>query len=194
MSTIDSNALVSFFQSQQTSATPNAYSDLTSEQFVKIMFTELSNQDPLKPNDSNQILQQMSSLRSIQSDLELSNKLSAVVTQNQLATAGAMLGKLVSGLSENGEPVAGIVKSVSNTAHGPVLTLDNGHRVPFDFIDKMLEPPPAPTSTNTNTNTNTNTDTGTPTGSTTAPAPTTPPAPGSDAADAAPNNNDATAE
>ena len=60
---------------------------MADEEFVKIMFTELSNQDPLKPNDSNQMLQQLSSLRSIQSDIELSNKLESIVTQNQLAFA-----------------------------------------------------------------------------------------------------------
>ena len=49
---------------------PNAFSELTSEEFVKIMFTELSNQDPLKPSDSSALLQQMSNLRSIQSDIE----------------------------------------------------------------------------------------------------------------------------
>lgn len=125
----------------------DAFSDLSSEEFVKIMFTELSNQDPLKPNDTNQMLQQLSSLRSIQSDLDLGRKLEAIASQNQLATAGALIGKAVTGLTDANLRVIGIVESVSRTANGPVLNLTNGFSVPFDRVDEMFEVPdeqPAP--------------------------------------------------
>lgn len=117
---------------------PNAFSALNSEQFVKIMFTELSNQDPLKPNDSSALLQQMSSLRSIQSDIDLSTKLQTIVSQNQLAGAGGLIGKYVSGLAADNTRVSGRVDSVSRTADGPVLNLDTGARVPFSSVDEML--------------------------------------------------------
>lgn len=121
----------------------DAFSDLTSEEFVKIMFTELSNQDPLKPNDSNQMLEQLSSLRSIQSDIELGNKLESIVSQNQLSTAGSLIGKYVSGLTEDGSRVVGEVVSVSRTADGPVLRLSNNFRVPFKNVDIMQGEPVA---------------------------------------------------
>ncbi len=121
-------------------AQPNAFSDLTSEEFVKIMFTELANQDPLKPNDSAALLEQMSSLRSIQSDIDLSNKLDAMVSQNQLASAGALIGKYVSGISTANLRVEGSVVSISRTTDGPVLNLSNGYRVPFDNVDEMIDP------------------------------------------------------
>ncbi len=123
--------------------TPNAFSDLTSEEFVKIMFTELSNQDPLKPNDSSALLEQMANLRSIQSDLELGKRLDALTTRNELAAAGGLIGKLVSGLTESGERIIGAVRSVSRTKDGPVLNLDNGARVAFSRVDEMAEPAPA---------------------------------------------------
>ena len=119
---------------------PNAFSDLTSEEFVKIMFTELSNQDPLKPNDSAALLEQMSSLRSIQSDIELSSKLEAMVSQNQLAAAGGLIGKYVSGVSTGNLRVEGEVISVSRTSDGPVLNLSNGYRVAFENVDEMVDP------------------------------------------------------
>lgn len=115
----------------------DAFSDLTSEEFVRIMFTELSNQDPLKPNDSNQMLEQLSSLRSIQSDIDLGNKLESIVSQNQLSSAGALIGKYVSGLTEGGQRVVGEVVSVSRTADGPILNLSNNFRVPFKNVDIM---------------------------------------------------------
>lgn len=123
--------------------TPNAFSELTSEEFVKIMFTELSNQDPLKPNDSSALLEQMANLRSIQSDLELGRRLDALTARNELAAAGGLIGKVVSGLAESGERILGVVRSVSRTKDGPVLNLDNGARVAFSKVDEMAEAPAA---------------------------------------------------
>lgn len=117
----------------------NAFSELSSEEFVKIMFTELSNQDPLKPNDSTALLEQMSSLRSIQSDLELHTKLSDLIARNELAAATGLLGRAISGLDESNRRVAGVVRSVSRTPDGPVLNLDNGARVPFGGVDETLD-------------------------------------------------------
>ncbi len=125
------------------SVTPNAFNDLTSEQFVKIMFTELSNQDPLKPNDSNQMLQQLSSLRSIQSDINLTDKLEAILTQNQLSTAGSLIGKYVSGLTEGGQRVVGEVVAVARNEKGPLLRLSNNFLVPFANVDIMQGVPQA---------------------------------------------------
>jgi flagellar basal-body rod modification protein FlgD len=126
--------------STQTASGQDAFSALKSEDFVKIMFTELSNQDPLKPNDSNALLQQMSSLRSIQSDLDLSEKLESLVSQNQMASASGLLGRLISGVSEANERVIGVVATVSRTDEGPVLTLEDGTRVPFSHVDELADP------------------------------------------------------
>jgi flagellar basal-body rod modification protein FlgD len=122
---------------------PNAFSALNSEQFVKIMFTELSSQDPLKPNDSSAMLQQMSSLRSIQSDIDLSAKLQTIVSQNQMAGASGLIGRFVSGLADDDTRVTGRVASVSRTDAGPVLNLDGGQRVPFSSVDEMTDHIPA---------------------------------------------------
>lgn len=117
----------------------NGFSDLTSEDFVRIMFTELTNQDPLAPNDSQALLEQMSSLRSIQSDLDLQNKLDAVVTQNQLASAANLIGDYVVGLTEQSERVADFVVSVSRTTDGPVLNLESGYKIPFDGVIEIID-------------------------------------------------------
>lgn len=138
--------------SSSSTSAPNAFSSLNSEDFIKIIFSELSKQDPLKPNDTDALLQQMSSLRSIQSDIDISNKLQSVVTQDQLSTAGALLGKTVSGLTDSYEHVQGVVKSVAKTDAGPVLILADGSRIGFNSIDQLLDTTPTP-STGTNSNT-----------------------------------------
>lgn len=121
-------------------AAPNGFSELTSESFMKIIFTELSKQDPLEPNDSGKLLEQLSSIRNIQADVDMSSKLESIVTQNQLSSAAGMIGKLVSGVSDRNERVIGRVASVSRTGEGPALNLSTGERVLMDNVDEIVEP------------------------------------------------------
>ena len=118
---------------------PNAFSALTSEQFVEIMMTEMQGQDPLEPNDSQALLDQISSIRSIQSDIDLSSKLESIVLQGQLAGASSLIGKYIGGY-EGAREVQGYVLSVSRTDEGPALNLDNGSRVRMEDVFEMLDP------------------------------------------------------
>ncbi len=119
------------------STPPDAYNNLSSEDFLKIILQELSKQDPLKPNDTTALVEQISTIRSIQSDLQLTERLGTIASQNQLAAAGALIGKNVTGLDEFNNTVTGLVGSVSKTKDGPVLNLKNGSRIPFDQIQQM---------------------------------------------------------
>ena len=65
---------------------------------MKIIFTELQQQDPFKPNDSSALLDQLNSIRQIESDMQLTEQLESIVFQNQLASASNMIGKVVQGL------------------------------------------------------------------------------------------------
>jgi len=116
--------------------------DLTSADFSKIIFTELSNQDPMSPNDTNALLQQISTLRSIQADTDLTDQLQSLVYQNQFTSGATLLGRRVSGVSDGNERVQGTVRSVSNTPSGAVVNLDNGHRVLLSQVDELLAPTP----------------------------------------------------
>jgi flagellar basal-body rod modification protein FlgD len=121
----------------------SGFSALTSEEFTKLVLTELSNQDPLSPNDTNQLLQQISTIRSIQSDVDLSDGLTGLVSQNEFASASTLIGKSISGLTEDRTRVEGLVASVSRTKDGPVLTLSDGTRVAMNQVDAIREPAPA---------------------------------------------------
>jgi flagellar basal-body rod modification protein FlgD len=119
-------------------AAGNAFSALDSEQFVKIMFTELQQQDPLQPSSSKDLLQQLSSLRSIQSDMDLSERLKALVLQNQMSAASGLIGRRVSGLDAQQRRIEGEVVSISRTRDGAVLNLRGGGRIDMDSMDQVL--------------------------------------------------------
>ena len=76
-----------------TSRTANRFNEMSSEDFIRIIFTELSNQDPFEPNDSGALLEQLNSIRSIESDLQLVDQLQSLVFENQLGAAAGLIGQ-----------------------------------------------------------------------------------------------------
>lgn len=138
----------------------NKFAELSSESFVRIMTAELTSQDPLKPNDSSHILEQMSSLRQIESSTSLTAKLDQLVSQNQFSAASSLLGAAVSGVSENGTRQSGVAVSIVRTTSGASLVLDSGYRIAINNIDTVdvplfegSQPPPVvpPPANNTPT-------------------------------------------
>jgi len=137
MSTIDSTV-----PDPTTIAAPgaNGFGELTSDEFVKIIFTELQAQDPLEPNDTSQLLEQLSTLRSIQSDVDMMDRLGSIVDQSELAGASSLIGKIISGISEKDERVLDYVVSVSRTEDGAVPTTERGARIPMRQVDEIIDP------------------------------------------------------
>ena len=134
---------MSAINSVSASAPPSSsspYSDLTSDEFLRVIFTELTNQDPLAPNETKDLLEQISSIRSIESDITLGDRLTEISAQSQLASAGGLVGKFVAGRSQFNDQTGGIVVSVSVTKDGPVLNLDNGFGIPFSNVDEIIDP------------------------------------------------------
>ena len=112
----------------------NPYAELDSGEFIQIMLSELSNQDPFQPNDSAAILEQLSSLRSIESDLSLQSKLESLVLQNSIGQAGALIGKFAEGLDGDGNSFGGLVTSVRINDGKAELELDSGRKLPIERV------------------------------------------------------------
>ena len=129
-------------QSQSAGQTPNRFSEMQSEDFIKVIFTELTNQDPLNPQDTSALLDQLDSIRSIESDLKITNRLKELVTQNQFASASNLIGKVISGRTESLTPVAGQVVAVRQEGDQTKLELNNGQFVPFNNVESIHQPPP----------------------------------------------------
>jgi flagellar hook assembly protein FlgD len=135
---------------QQHSNVPSQFSKMSSEDFIKIIFTELSNQDPFQPNDSAALLQQLDSIRSIEADLKLTDQLQSLVFENQLAGASNMIGKFIGGVTADNNRVAGFVVSVIRQGDSVNLELDNGWIVPVSGVETVIDPdqlPEAPPTT-----------------------------------------------
>ncbi|MCC6681703.1 MAG: hypothetical protein IT445_12450 [Phycisphaeraceae bacterium] len=120
----------------------NAFADMDSSDFIRVLMTELSNQDPLAPNDTAKLLEQLSSLRNIESQSTLEDTLKSLVLQNGVIQASGMIGKLVQGLSVNGSQISGLVTSVRVVDGAAQLELDSGVSLPLENVQLIT---PAPT-------------------------------------------------
>jgi len=115
------------------------FNAMSSEEFMKIIFTELSHQDPFQPSDSSALLNQISTIRAIESDVQMMERLKSLVTENQLAAGSALIGKFVGGLTEENDRVAGNVVAVIREGDSISLELDNGWLLPLANVETVLD-------------------------------------------------------
>ena len=113
------------------------FAELTSEEFINIMLSELANQNPFEPQDSSALLEQLSSLRNIESQLSLQQQLESLVLQNQIASAGGLIGKMAEGLGENNSRVSGLVTSVRVEDDTVYLELDTGRSLAMNQVTQI---------------------------------------------------------
>ncbi|MGP1271913.1 MAG: flagellar hook capping FlgD N-terminal domain-containing protein [Phycisphaerales bacterium] len=114
------------------------YSSLDSDQWTRIILEELGNQDPLEPNDTGALLDQLSTIRSLESDTELNETLSRLVDRSEFTTAAGLIGNRVTTVDDGA--LAREVVSVSQSADGVTVTLDNGRSVPLSSIATVSGP------------------------------------------------------
>jgi flagellar basal-body rod modification protein FlgD len=91
----------------------NGLQDLDINQFLKLMVSELMNQDPLNPMDNTQLVQQIGELRSIAASDQLTTSLQSLQTQQSLTTAASLIGKQVSALDSKNNNVSGTISAVT---------------------------------------------------------------------------------
>ncbi|QDU79120.1 Basal-body rod modification protein FlgD [Polystyrenella longa] len=92
------------------------FNALTPEDFLRMLITQLQNQDPTQPTSNEELLSQLSMMQSLTSNRDLSNtleklnsaQLDTLATQ-QLNNAASLIGKKVQGKTESGVPVDGVV-------------------------------------------------------------------------------------
>jgi flagellar basal-body rod modification protein FlgD len=113
-----------------TTSSPNKISsdkfNLKTDDFIKMMITQLQNQDPTDPVKNQDLLAQMSQIGQLQSSEDLQTSLKGLVLQNSLGSAGNLIGKMVQGMDDNGATLSGLVTSVKVVDNNVSLELDNG--------------------------------------------------------------------
>lgn len=103
--------------------------NLSTDDFMKLFLAQMENQDPTKPMDDSQMLDQLAQMTQVQTLQGVESALKG----SQLAQSSALIGKTVTGTDVNGTAVTGVVGSVvQSTDAGLVLKVGSQYVKPDD--------------------------------------------------------------
>ncbi|MGJ7502501.1 flagellar hook capping FlgD N-terminal domain-containing protein [Variovorax sp. ZT5P49] len=92
------------------------------EDFLKILLTQLTYQDPLKPMDNQQFMAQMAQFTSLEQTQQLNNKIATLITNQAALQSVGLIGKTVDITTSSGN-VTGTVSALSLSGDSPLLTV-----------------------------------------------------------------------
>ncbi|MDX2197559.1 MAG: flagellar hook capping FlgD N-terminal domain-containing protein [Phycisphaerae bacterium] len=115
---------------------------LQSEDFFKLLITELQQQDPLEPSKTEDMIGQVSRIRSIEQGESLNRELGKLAAAQQASGAGTLLGKYVKAEATDD---AGIVSTTTGVVTGvrfaddgtTLLDLDSGQTVRLQDVKQV---------------------------------------------------------
>jgi len=105
------------------STTPNLQANsLGMEDFLKILLTQLTYQDPLKPMDNQEFMAQMAQFTSLEQTQQLNNKIETLITNQAALQSVGLIGKTVDVSTPSGL-LTGTVSALSLSGDAPLLTV-----------------------------------------------------------------------
>lgn len=136
MSTVSGASGASSSTSASSTGSQDAFQQITPNDFLKMLITQLQNQDPTNPTSSDEILQQISQIDNIQATTTLSTSLNNVAADQGFQTASGLIGKTVQGVDAGGNPVSGTVDSAS-FANGAASLQVGNQTMPLSGISSV---------------------------------------------------------
>lgn len=104
--------------------------------FMKLLLAQLKNQDPLKPMEDKEFIAQLAQFNSLNQLTEMNKTLGELMTAQMLSQGSALIGKTVTGVSDSGGVISGLVSGLKIV--GDKVTLDvNGQNMPLDTVNSV---------------------------------------------------------
>ncbi|HEY7135158.1 MAG TPA: flagellar hook capping FlgD N-terminal domain-containing protein [Acidimicrobiia bacterium] len=108
--------------------------------FLKLLVAEMQYQNPLSPTDPSAMMGQTAQFSMLEALQNMSSTVQASTNANQMVMASTMVGKHVTYLDDNKQPVQGTVASVmfdTTGANPPSLHLDSGKDIPMASVTEV---------------------------------------------------------
>lgn len=104
----------------------NSSFGLDFQSLLRIILTQLTYQDPLKPMDNFQFVSQLAQFSQLQQSQTLNDQVTSLLASQAASQATSLLGRTVDFVTQvGGTPQSGIVKSVSFASGQPEVTVEN---------------------------------------------------------------------
>lgn len=103
------------------------------EVFMSLLVTQLRNQDPSSPMDTNEMISQTTQLAMMEQMTDLTRTSEENFSLQMRSSAAALLGQTASYTDEDGKAVRGVVSAVSYAGSVPTVTI-GGREIPLDAL------------------------------------------------------------
>jgi flagellar basal-body rod modification protein FlgD len=107
--------------SSSTSALKN--NSMGMEDFMKILLTQLTYQDPLKPMDNQEFMAQMAQFTSLEQTQQLNEKMTQLVSNQAALQSVGLIGRTVDLAVSEGSTLTGTVTALSLGGDAPALSI-----------------------------------------------------------------------
>jgi flagellar basal-body rod modification protein FlgD len=119
-------------------AAPNLQANgLGMEDFLKILLTQLTYQDPLKPVDNQQFMAQMAQFTALEQTQQLNAKIETLIGNQAALQSVGLIGRGVdisTGADGQGSLVSGTISALSLAGAAPLLTVQPASGAPLTGI------------------------------------------------------------
>lgn len=118
----------------------SAFAEMKSADFFKLLIAQITNQDPFEPTGNEELLKQISSIRDIELNTQLTESLRTLTGQQNIGSASSLIGQYVtSAPGEDGTAQSGLVVGVRFGAGAqPILILSNGVELPLARVSTVV--------------------------------------------------------
>ena len=114
-------------------ASNSSNSAMQMEDFLQLLTSQISNQDPLEPMKDTEFISQMANIASLEQMQQFTKGFETFADSQKDMVAQAYLGKMVN-ISENGLDVTGLVQSVEKDEEGKVfVTVSDKNYLPANI-------------------------------------------------------------
>jgi flagellar basal-body rod modification protein FlgD len=116
------------------STTKGSGKELDKEAFLKLLMTQLKNQDPMNTMDQKDMMTQLTQLTSMEQMTNITKSLTTMANFTMLSQSAGLIGKTVSYKDpQSGEIISGKAASVTMTKGTPYIKVD-GRSIKLDEI------------------------------------------------------------
>ena len=132
-------AIASAAEAQQTNPSDNVFGDqfIGKDGFLKLLITQMQNQDPLEPMSNEDFAAQLAQFSSLEQMQNLNEGFSNMMNLNKVSTTASLIGKeVVYQNQETGHDITGKVNRVIIKSDGIYFNID-GQEVNSDHIREI---------------------------------------------------------
>lgn len=121
---------------ENTATTKTRTQDLGREQFLLLLTTQLKHQNPLEPMKDREFIAQLAQFNALEQMILLNRSFESFLTGNQIAQAGSLIGRSVTGVSVEGETVSGVVEKVAAEEKKIYVVVD-GQKIELSAVQEV---------------------------------------------------------